>query len=136
MTSCYARTVEPVGRPALWRGEIEDCVHQNHVLRVRCKRVTLLPEYLLAYMQTAPSRGHFRRRAKNTTNLSTINSTDVRELPVPIPPLPVQREVANVWQNAHENAERLLALAIAEEQWALTDTEARIAGTPSGATRM
>jgi type I restriction enzyme S subunit len=125
---CEGNSAELVGRPALWQDEIEDCVHQNHILRVRCHRDILLPEYLLAYMQTSPSRGHFRRRAKNTTNLSTINSTDVRELPVPIPPLPEQGKIADLWQNARQTAGSLLASAADEERRALAETEVHIAG--------
>ena len=125
---CEGNSAELVGRPALWQGEIEDCVHQNHILRVRCASDILLPEYLLAYMQTSPSRGHFRRAAKNTTNLSTINSTDVRELPVPVPPLPEQRTIADLWQNARRTAESLLASAADEERRALAETEVHIAG--------
>ncbi|MEU6956939.1 hypothetical protein [Streptomyces sp. NPDC045714] len=94
---CEGNSAELVGRPALWAGQIPDCVHQNHVLRVRTDRDQLLPEYLLAYMQTVPARSHFRRRAKKTTNLATINSTDVRELAVPLPPLPEQEKLADVW---------------------------------------
>lgn len=94
---CEGNSAELVGRPALWAGQIPGCVHQNHVLRVRTDRDQLLPEYLLAYMQTAPARSHFRRRAKKTTNLATINSTDVRELAVPLPSLPEQEKLAEVW---------------------------------------
>ena len=126
---CEGNSAELVGRPALWHGEIENCVHQNHILRVRCHRDILLPEYLLAYMQTSSSRGHYRRRAKNTTNLSTINSTDVRELPVPIPPLPQLKAVADIWLKARRSAELLLASAASEECRALAETEARIAGS-------
>jgi type I restriction enzyme S subunit len=94
---CEGNSAELVGRPALWAGQIPGCVHQNHVLRVRTDRDRLLPEYLLAYMQTVPARSHFRRRAKKTTNLATINSTDVRELAVPLPSLPEQEKLADVW---------------------------------------
>lgn len=34
---CEGNSAELVGRGAIWRGEIEDCVHQNHILRVRAK---------------------------------------------------------------------------------------------------
>lgn len=84
---CEGNSAELVGRPAIWRGEIPDCVHQNHVLRVRADRSVVLPEYLLEYMRTIPARAYFRSRAKFTTNLASINSNDLREMPVPFPPL-------------------------------------------------
>lgn len=125
---CEGNSAELVGRPALWRDEIAECVHQNHVLRVRPNRDELVPEFVLAFMQTPPSRGHFRRRAKNTTNLSTINGMDVRELLIPVPPRGVQEEVAGIWTAGQEENERLTARAQHEERLAVAETEASIAG--------
>ncbi|WP_280343403.1 hypothetical protein [Nocardia abscessus] len=125
---CEGNSAELVGRPALWGGEIEDCVHQNHVLRARLNQDALLPQYLMAFMQTAPSRGHFRRRAKKTTNLATINSSDVRELLVPIPPIAEQNHIADLWVSAQEEAAKLRAAASEAEKKAFTETEVLIAG--------
>ena len=125
---CEGNSAELVGRPAIWSDEIEGCVHQNHILRVRCNKAKLLPEYLLAYMQTIPSRGYFRRQAKQTTNLASINSTDVNGLPVPIPPLPVQQAAAGVWQHARAASETLVLDADDAEQQALSETERLING--------
>lgn len=83
---CEGNSADLVGRPAIWRGEIPDCVHQNHVLKVRLNQAKALPEYVLEYMHTAAARNYFRSRTKFTTNLASINSNDLRELPLPIPP--------------------------------------------------
>jgi type I restriction enzyme S subunit len=121
-------TLANVARPAIWNDQIPDCVHQNHVLRVRASAAVFLPDYLVAYMQTAPARGYFQRRAKTTTGLFTINSTDVDELPVPIPPLAVQQDVARIWKTAREEADRLVVAAEAAELRVVADTERRITG--------
>lgn len=88
---CEGNSAELVGRPAIWENQIPDCVHQNHILKVRINQELVAPEYVLEYMHTAPARSHFRARAKFTTNLATINSRDLRELILPVPPLDVQR---------------------------------------------
>ena len=80
--------------PPIWRGEIPNCVHQNHILKVRVDREQADPEYVLEYMQTTPARIHFRSRAKFTTNLASINSTDLRDMPLALPPLRIQRHLA------------------------------------------
>ena len=90
---CEGNSADLVGRPAIWNDEILDCVHQNHVLRVRVHPEKLLPEFALEWMQTQVTRNYFRSRAKFTTNLASINSSDLRELPLPLPPLPIQREI-------------------------------------------
>jgi type I restriction enzyme S subunit len=125
---CEGNSAELVGRPAIWSGEIEGCVHQNHVMRIRCNRDELLPEYLLAFMQTRASRGHFRRRAKKTTNLATINSADVKELQVPVPPLPEQRRIARIWGKAQADGAELRKKAHAALKAAYSDSETAIVG--------
>jgi len=108
---CEGNSADLVGRPAIWNDEIEDCVHQNHVLRVRVDRDRVIPEYLLTYMQTPPARAHFRARAKRTTNLSTINSRDVKDLEVPLPDMDAQWRIVREAQREQEATNRLRAKA-------------------------
>lgn len=41
--------IDKLGRGTVWRGEIDNCLHQNHIFAVRTKKHILLPEYL-AYL--------------------------------------------------------------------------------------
>lgn len=49
-----------VGKPALWRGELDECAFQNTLLRVRSR--TMEPSYLLHYFRFVALTGGFRRR--------------------------------------------------------------------------
>lgn len=40
---------DKLGRGSVWRGEIPECLHQNHVFAVRADTSRLLPEYLSAW---------------------------------------------------------------------------------------
>jgi len=82
-----------LGQGWIWRGEISGCLHQNHVFRARPNRDLVMPEYLAWAMQSPAARDHFRRMAKTTSGLSTINRTQIEATPVPLPPLDEQREV-------------------------------------------
>jgi type I restriction enzyme S subunit len=82
---CEGNSADLVGRGAIWTGEIPDCVHQNHVLRVRLDRERAIPEFVLAYINAPSGQAYFRSKAKRTTNLASINSTEVGNLPVPLP---------------------------------------------------
>jgi type I restriction enzyme S subunit len=82
---------DKLGRGAVWTGQIENCIHQNHVFRVRFNR-SVLPEYFHQYVQTVPARAYFLRCAKKTTNLASINMTQLRALPVVVPDVEHQRE--------------------------------------------
>jgi type I restriction enzyme S subunit len=125
---CEGNSADLVGRPAMWRGEIPDCVHQNHILKVRVDRKQALPEYVLAYMQVTPARIHFRSRAKFTTNLASINSNDLRELPVVLPPLPIQHQIVAKVTAQRQRTAALKAEADRKAQLAKTHVEAMLLG--------
>lgn len=82
---------DKLGRGALWRGEIPNCIHQNHVFRVRMNSEVAEAEYFESYLQTDAARSYFLSVAKRTTNLASINMTQLRRLPVPLPPLGMQQ---------------------------------------------
>lgn len=87
---------DKLGRGTVWNGEISPCLHQNHVFAVRVDRSALLPEFLAAYCAAEPGRRYFLGCSKQTTNLASINSTQLKELPLPVPPLAEQRGIVAV----------------------------------------
>lgn len=95
--------IDKLGRCAMWRGEIDLCLHQNHVFRVRMGG-SIVPDYARAFMQSEAARGYFLRVAKRTTGIASINKTQLGQLPVWVPPRPLQTNFA-------ERANRLEALA-------------------------
>jgi type I restriction enzyme S subunit len=106
---------DKLGRGALWRGQVENCVHQNHVFRVRVNQEIVETEYFESYLQTEAARRYFLSVAKRTTNLASINMTQLRRLPVSVPPLAMQRafieKLTQVW-SIHE--QQVIATAKAQ----------------------
>ncbi|MEU7782621.1 restriction endonuclease subunit S [Amycolatopsis sp. NPDC049159] len=89
--------LDKLGRGAVWDSRIEQCLHQNHVFRVRC-RERLMPDFLALYTASAAGRAYFQRVGKQTTNLASINSTQVKKMPVPVPPMDEQeRLLGPIW---------------------------------------
>lgn len=84
---------DKLGRATIWRGEIPDCIHQNHVFRVRFEQAAILPEWVVLFVNSPLGREFFSRAAKQTTNLASINMTQLRSCPIPIPPLAEQRRI-------------------------------------------
>ena len=80
---------DKLGRGAVWRCEFEPCLHQNHVFAVRPTK-GLMSEWLALYTQSQPAKAHFRVSAKQSTNLASISSTNIKELILPIPSLDEQ----------------------------------------------
>lgn len=83
---------DKLGRAALWKGEIEDCVHQNHVFKVRADPRKVLPAYLRSLAGSSYGKAYFLSVAKKTTGIASINKTQLSAFPVVLPPLSLQRD--------------------------------------------
>jgi type I restriction enzyme, S subunit len=97
---------DKLGRGAIWRGQVEGCIHQNHVFRVRVNREKLAPEYLAALMRTQYAKQYFLSCAKRSSNLASINSTQVKAFAVPLPPIKMQEKFVSAveqWVQASQN---------------------------------
>lgn len=75
---------DKLGRGAIWHGEIADCIHQNHVFAVRPHGVS--SEWLNLVTSSHYAQFYFMGRSKQSTNLASISSTNIMELPVLLPP--------------------------------------------------
>jgi type I restriction enzyme S subunit len=81
---------DKLGRGSVWRAPISPCLHQNHVFAVRTHREKLRPEFLAAWAASPRGREYFLSCSKQTTNLASINSSQLKAFPVPIPPIEEQ----------------------------------------------
>ncbi|WP_241754373.1 restriction endonuclease subunit S [Cupriavidus basilensis] len=75
---------DKLGRGAIWYGEIHDCIHQNHVFAVRPHGVDA--RWLNQITSSQYAQFYFMGRSKQSTNLASISSSNIMELPVLIPP--------------------------------------------------
>lgn len=87
---------DKLGRGAVWDGRLSPCLYQNHIFRVRCNLPDLVPEYLSLYMASPEGRAYFLSIAKQTTNLATINSSQLKAMPVLLPSVAEQRRIVEV----------------------------------------
>lgn len=84
---------DKLGRGFIWNGEIEECVHQNHIFAVRVDRSRLIPEFFAHLSQSPYGKAYFLSVAHKTTNLACINTTKLKSFPVLIPTLVEQEEI-------------------------------------------
>ncbi|MGY3868714.1 restriction endonuclease subunit S [Aeromonas crassostreae] len=75
---------DKLGRGAVWQGDIESCIHQNHVFAIRTENIE--PEWLQQLMQSSYAKFYFYSVAKQSTNLASISSSNIKETPLLIPP--------------------------------------------------
>ena len=83
---------DKLGRGWVWRGEIPECIHQNHVFRARLWTPVFDSRYLSHYANTEGDR-YFLKEGKQTTNLASISLSKVKALPVALPPA---REIGRI----------------------------------------
>lgn len=87
---------DKLGRGAVWEGQINPCLHQNHVFRVRPIPNLLNSYYLDAVSGSQYGKQYFILISKQSTNLASINSTQLKNFPIPYPPLKEQESIAAI----------------------------------------
>ncbi len=107
---------DKLGRGAVWGGAIENCVHQNHVFVVRPDRSVLDERFLALQTQAYHGRSYFRSCSKQSTNLASINSTQLRQFPTLLPTLREQQKLSEIVATWDEALEKLDALIAAKER--------------------
>lgn len=86
---------DKVGRGTIWQGQIEECLHQNHVFSVRPKSGIALSEFVSFQTGSKYGKTYFLKCAKKTSNLASINSTQVKQFPFILPQLSEQENFIN-----------------------------------------
>lgn len=85
---------DKLGRGTVWKNEIDECIHQNHIFRSRVKDSSRVsPYYLTYYAQSPDGKDFFYKHGKHTTNLASINKTVLSNLPIPLPSLKEQLQI-------------------------------------------
>ena len=76
----------------IWRGEVDDCVYQNHLMRVRPTGDDAV-EYLALYLNSPVGTAHMRRLAITTSGLFNLSVGKIRSIPVELPPPAEQHRI-------------------------------------------
>ena len=85
---------DKLGRGAIIHEPPQDCIHQNHIFRVRLKQDILLSVFMAQYLQQQKAKRYFLGCAKQTTGIASINMRQLSALPVLVPPMKEQEEYA------------------------------------------
>ncbi|NNN44921.1 MULTISPECIES: restriction endonuclease subunit S [unclassified Vibrio] len=88
---------DKLGRGHVWRDEIPNCIHQNHIFSVRIKDLNKVrPEFLSALIASQRGKQYFLKVGKQTTGIATINKTVLSEFEPFIPPIELQDRYLNI----------------------------------------
>ncbi|MHB8797140.1 MAG: restriction endonuclease subunit S [Thermoanaerobaculia bacterium] len=81
---------DKLGRGTVWAEELPECIHQNHIFRVRADDKVIRPVFLSWLVGSARGKKYFLRSAKQTTGIASINMTQLRGFPLLLPPMVLQ----------------------------------------------
>ena len=110
---------DKLGRGCVWHGEIEPCLHQNHIFAVQTSKDTLLPEFLEYLTVSDVGRSYFDVTAIKTTNLACTSSSKVLAFTIPLPSVEEQAEIVEALNTKCAGIDAL----IAKKQQYLTEIE-------------
>ena len=85
---------DKLGRGAILKEPLQNCIHQNHIFRVRLNESLILPAFFEEYLKHQKAKRYFLGCAKQTTGIASINMRQLKALPVLLPPLERQEQFA------------------------------------------
>lgn len=110
---------DKLGRGCVWHGEIEPCLHQNHIFAVQTSKDALLPEFLEYLTVSDVGRSYFDVTAIKTTNLACTSSSKVLAFTIPLPSVEEQAEIVEALNTKCAGIDAL----VAKKQQYLTEIE-------------
>jgi type I restriction enzyme, S subunit len=81
-----------IGRCAVWSGEINDCVHQNHLIRCRPIKPAA-SDFTLLFLNSPSGMAEMKELAITTSGLYSLSVGKIRGIMIPVAPLPEQKRI-------------------------------------------
>lgn len=99
-------SVDQIGRVAVWDGSVPNCVHQNHLIKVRLSNSELI-QFSLIWLLSPHGRKNIRKVASSTAGLHTLSISKVSALTLPVPPLRELRRIVSSVEIMNSNIARV-----------------------------
>lgn len=84
-----------IGRCAIWSGEIKDCVHQNHIIRLRPFQ-GVVSNYMNSFLNSPVGQDVIQQVASSTSGLYTLSVSKIQHCAIPLAPTAEQEEICQL----------------------------------------
>jgi type I restriction enzyme M protein len=123
---------EFVGRTGIFRSfSDEDLVFASYLIRARTNETKILPEYLVAFLNSSLGIWDIKRRARISINQSNVNAQELAAVKIPLLSLKFQLRLKKLFEQAHydrlkaievyQQAENLLFSELGLQDWQPTE---------------
>jgi len=106
-----------IGRCALWNGEIDNCIHQNHIIRCRPK-FPEIEKFALLFLNSPSGIRLMKSLAVTTSGLFTLSVGKIRAIELQIPPATEISQIVNKVDELAGLCDQLHKLIITREEFA------------------
>lgn len=96
-----------VGRTAIWRGELEGCLYQNHIHRLRGLSDNVVPDFYVYWMQAAFQVFGSYSGQESKTTIPNLSGSQLKSFKVPLPLVEEQEHIASELKDKMTQAEKL-----------------------------
>lgn len=88
-------SLDQIGRVSVWTGEIDPCLHQNHLIKARLLP-SVIPSFVLHFLLSKQGRDLIVKEASSTSGLHTLSLSKVGNLKIPVASFAEQSQVLSV----------------------------------------
>ncbi|WP_340690619.1 restriction endonuclease subunit S [Hydrogenobacter thermophilus] len=96
-----------VGKTAIWEGQLDVVLYQNHIHRLRAKDNSVEPRFIMYWVQAAYQVFSVYQGAESRTAIPNLSAGRLKEFLAPLPPLEEQRQIAAYLQSVQERIKAL-----------------------------
>ena len=82
-----------IGRAAIWRSEIENCIHQNHIIRCRPHSDICLAGFIQVFLNSETGKAEMLDIATTSAGLYTLSTGKLKAISIPLPSILEQSEI-------------------------------------------
>lgn len=103
----HINSVEKLGNCAIYNGIPDELFHGMNLLRIRVNKSLLSPLFLFFWLRSDECRRYYTTYARRAIGQASLNQTDLRAIPVPLPDLSTQQCIISELRDKMVYAEKL-----------------------------